>query len=314
MILQDARLIKRWRFAAYLLPCLAVVSAVLLSRIMGVSWMLEDCATSILVAGPPLLLGWFLTRLGKVPAFAGVLTIFSLTVALMLVGAALALLGTRSPAPIADPWLAAADRALPVSAMEIVRFIDAWPSWAISALHKVYTQTGLYLFLTLIVLHLMERGALALRMFLIWGISFILISLIAFSAPALGCFSQLSAAEVEHLPGGAGRYAIRAFTNFRNAADPVLSFDRVSGVITFPSFHTVCALLIAQAWDGSRIGGLAKVLTGAIILSCVPMGGHYLVDLIAGAAVWWVVTLAVDRLGKPRPAPAPGAAIAVPAA
>jgi len=282
---------------------------------MGVSWKLDDCANAILFAGPPLLLGLLLTRLGKVPAFAGVLTIFSLTISLMLVGAALALLGTRSSAPIADPWLAAADRALPVSAMEIVRLVNSWPSWAILALRKVYTQTGLYLFLTLIALHLRDCGAVAWRMFLIWGISFILISLIAFSAPALGCFSQLSAAEVEHLPRGAGRYAIRAFTNFRNAADPVLSFDQVSGVITFPSFHTVCALLIAQAWDGIRIAGpAAKLLAATIILSCVPMGGHYLVDLIAGAAVWWAVTLVVDRLGKPRPTGAPGAAIAVPAA
>lgn len=281
---------------------------------MDVSWNAGDCLKAILVAGPPVLFGLMLSRRGQVPAFAGILTIFGLTLSLMLVGAALALLGTRSPVPLADSWLAAADRALPVSAMDIVRQVNQWPRWAIWALYKVYVQTGLYLFITLIGLHLLRRGVVAWRMFLIWGGSFLAISLIAFSAPALGCFSQLGAAEVDRLPGGAGRYAMAAFTDFRQAASPMLSFDKVSGVITFPSFHTVCALLIAQAWHGTRIAGpMTKTLTAAIIFSCVPMGGHYLVDLAAGAAVWWVVTLSVDRLGNTRPATGGIEPIAVPA-
>lgn len=304
----------QWRNAACLLPCLALGIAILLSVIMGVSWKLGDCFKAILVAGPPVVVGLILSRRGALPAFTGVLTIFGLTLSLMFVGAALALLGTRSPVPLADPWLAAADRALPVSAMSIVRSVNHWPDWAISTLYKVYVQTGLYLFITLIGLHLLRRGAVAWRMFLIWGGSFLLISLLAFSAPALGCFSQLSAADVDRLPGGAGRYAMGAFTEFRQAASPILAFDKISGVITFPSFHTVCALLIAQAWHGTRvIGSLAKGLTAAIIFSCVPMGGHYVVDLVAGGLVWWVVTLSVDRLGNPRPASRRVGTMAIPA-
>lgn len=299
--MRDAPLTERWRKTAYLLPCLAMALAIGLSFAMSVSWDVGDSVTAFLIAGPPLVLGLLLARLGKVPAFAGILTIFGLTLSLMLVGAAVALLGTRSPVPLADPWLAAVDRALPLSAMDIVKGTNHLPGWAIWALHKIYVQTGPYLFVTLIALHLTDRGAIAWRMFLVWGSSFLAISLLAFTAPALGCFSQLSSADVAHLPGGAGRYAMRAFNEFRYASEPVLALDRVSGVITFPSFHTVCALLIAQAWHGVRVvGPLTKVLTGAIIFSCVPMGGHYLVDLAAGAAVWWAATLAVDRLGKPE--------------
>ena len=79
----------------------------------------------------------------------------------------------------------------------------------------------------------------------------------------------------------------------------MLKIDRMGAVISFPSFHTVCALILAQAWHGIRFAGpVAKLLAGVIIFSCIPMGGHYLVDLIAGAAVWWGVTLAVDRIGR----------------
>lgn len=300
MVLQDAYPIERWQKAALLLPCLALVLATGLAFVMGVSWDLGDCMKALLAAATPLGLGLILSRHGKVPAFSGILTIFGLTLSLMLVGAAIALLGTRSPAPVADAWLAAADRSLPLSAMDIVKGTSHWPAWTLWSIGKAYLQTGLYLFITLIALHLTDRGAIAWRMFLIWGSSFLVISVLAFAAPALGCYSQMAAADVAHLPGGAGRYAMRAFNEFRYAADPVLSFDRISGVITFPSFHTVCALLIAQSWHGVRIvGPLTKLLTGVIIFSCVPMGGHYLVDLAAGAAVWFAVTLAVDRLGRP---------------
>jgi hypothetical protein len=313
--MQDALLLERWQRAAYILPCLAAVLAAGLAFVMGVSWDVHDCGTAVLIAGLPLGLGLLLTRFVKVPAVSGILIIFGLTLSLMLIGAAIALLGTRSPAPVADPWLAAMDQVLPLSAMDIVKATGGWPGWALWVLRKVYSQTGLYLFVTLIALQLTDRGSTAWRMFLVWGWSFLAISLIAFAAPALGCFSQLSAEDVAHLPRGAGRYAIQAFVEFRHEANPVLSFDRISGVITFPSFHTVCALLIAQAWHGTRVVGLlTKLLTGAIIFSCVPMGGHYVVDLLAGAGVWWAATIIIDRMGEPqveilaRPITAPAAA------
>ena len=253
----------------------------------------------LLVVSLPLALGFTLIRLGKVPVFAGFVTISSLIIAFSMIGAALALLGIRSPVPISDPWLASADNFLPLSAIDIVISSSQLPGWAIWVLKKAYAQTGTCLYVSLVIFFLTDREVLAWRMFLIWGWSFLVIALIAFAAPALGVFSQLTAEQVDHLPKGAGRYAMRTFHEFRNAAEPVLSLGRVSGVITFPSFHTACALVLAQAWHGIRIiGPLAKILTGVIIFSCVPMGGHYLIDLAAGAAVWWGVTLGVDRLGR----------------
>lgn len=279
---------------------------------MNVSWDRDDCVAVLLFLVFPLGLGFALIRLGKVPAFAGFLTIASLIIAFSMIGAALALLGTRSPAPIADSWLAAADELLPVSAIDLVIFTRQLPEWTIWALKKSYVQTGPYLYLSLVVLLVTDRESMAWRLFLIWGWSFLVISLLALTAPALGCFSQLTAEQVDHLPKGAGRYAMRTFHDFRNAAEPVLSLGRVSGVITFPSFHTACALVLAQAWHGVRIiGPLAKILVGVIIFSCVPIGGHYLVDLVAGAAVWWMVTLAVDRLGKKQVTHSPNVAIAM---
>jgi hypothetical protein len=298
------------KYSAILLG-MAVTLAVVLSFALGVSWNGDDATNVIIVTGTPLIVGYTLIRLGKVPVFADFLTLSSLVIAFSMVGAALALLGTRSPAPIADTWLAAADKSLPISAVDVVVGTNLMPGWIIWALKKTYIQTGLYLYLSLIGLLLIGRQADAWRMFLIWGWSFLVISLIAFAAPALGCFSQLSAEQVDHLPKAAGRYAMRSFLEFRSSTEPVLALGRASGVITFPSFHVACALVLAQAWHGVRaIGAVTKVLTGVIIFSCVPIGGHYLVDLAAGAAIWAGVTMIIDRVNKSKAAVAPIARLA----
>lgn len=291
---------------AAILLGIAVALAVVLSSALGVSWNGDDATNVIIITGTPLIVGYTLIRLDKVPVFADFLTLSALVIAFSMIGAALALLGTRSPAPIADTWLAVADNSLPISAVDVVVGTNLMPGWIIWALKKTYIQTGLYLYLSLIGLLLMGRQADAWRMFLIWGWSFLVISLIAFAAPALGCFSQLSAEQVDHLPKAAGRYAVRSFLEFRGAAEPVLALGRASGVITFPSFHVACALVLAQAWHGVRtFGAVTKVLTGVIIFSCVPIGGHYLVDLAAGAAVWAGVTMVIDLVNKSKAADAP---------
>ena len=272
-------------------------SALLLSYVMNVGWNLQELLQICLILGVPLTVGLMLLRHDILPCFSSLMTIFSLILLVSLIGGALAMLSTRSPAEVADPWLAAADNALPISAMEIVVETQQLPGWAISMLVKAYLQTGNIFVCTLIALHLLDRLQWAWRIILIWGWSFLAIALLSFSAPAIGCFSQLSNDEVAHLPTGAGRYAMRKFHEFRTAIAPILEIDRLGGVITFPSLHTVTAMMIAQAWHGFRIlGPLTKIMAIVIIFSCVPVGGHYLVDLFAGMAVWWGVTLGIDRM------------------
>jgi hypothetical protein len=279
----------------------AAIITILLAWLMNVSWKVEDCGTAAIIAVVPLLGGMIIEQRTRFTALSNTLVSLGLVITMALVGAALALLSTRTSAPIADYWLMSFDRAVIVSAPKIVSTINQGPTWMIDLLRMAYERTGMFLLITLGALHLLGRHHVAWRMVLIWTLSLIMVSLIAFAAPALGCFSQLSAGDVAHLPRGAGRYAMRAFNEFRYDTNPVLSFNRISGVVTFPSFHTVCAILVAQAWRGTRVAGpLATLLAGAIIFSCVPIGGHYLVDLLAGAAVWWAVTVAADRLGEPQ--------------
>jgi hypothetical protein len=66
-----------------------------------------------------------------------------------------------------------------------------------------------------------------------------------------------------------------------------LSFDlsQLQGLISFPSYHTVLAVLLTHAHRGSRLRWPIAALNGLMLFSIPIFGGHYLIDMIAGAAV-----------------------------
>ncbi|MBA3666474.1 MAG: phosphatase PAP2 family protein [Sphingomonas sp.] len=166
---------------------------------------------------------------------------------------------------------------------------------------EAYEYTGLWLILTMIVMPLVGMRAQAWRLSLLWTASLIATALIAFLAPAYGSFSQIDPAAAVRLPGNAGRFAFDAFRHFRFADDPMLSIHSIAAVICFPSFHTICALLLVQAWWSVRwLLPVAVALAGATIVSTLPIGGHYFIDLPAGLVVWWGCTRLADYILRDR--------------
>jgi hypothetical protein len=86
------------------------------------------------------------------------------------------------------------------------------------------------------------------------------------------------------------------------------SLGALQGVIAFPSFHTVMAIVLVYAHrPPSRSFWPVAVLNGLMVLAVPPIGHHYLIDAITGAAVA-VLCIAIGRAGS-RPTTI-GAAIA----
>ena len=79
---------------------------------------------------------------------------------------------------------------------------------------------------------------------------------------------------------------------------------KMTGVISFPSFHTVMALAYAYAMRKTGAVGWFIAATNFVMLFSIPFyGGHYLVDMIAGAGVTALAIVAVKTataLASPR--------------
>ena len=77
------------------------------------------------------------------------------------------------------------------------------------------------------------------------------------------------------------------------------------GSFSFPLYHTTVAILLTAALVRERfLFSLACVLNGVMVISTLSMGGHYLVDVLAGiviavAALWLTLRLQSRALENP---------------
>jgi hypothetical protein len=94
----------------------------------------------------------------------------------------------------------------------------------------------------------------------------------------------------------AGTGWLKTLIMIRSGEWATLDFSRVEGIISFPSFHTTLAILLVYAVRHHRWALAVLVpLNMLLIMATLSVGGHYLVDLPAGAAVA-VVSIAATRL------------------
>ena len=74
----------------------------------------------------------------------------------------------------------------------------------------------------------------------------------------------------------------------RTGATTVIDFDapNSSCLVTFPSGHTILAVIMTYALRGSRWTLIpAIIVNGLMVVSTIPHGGHHLIDLVVGAAI-----------------------------
>ncbi len=81
-----------------------------------------------------------------------------------------------------------------------------------------------------------------------------------------------------------------------------LSFDlsQLQGLISFPSYHTVLAVLLTYAHRRSSLLPPIALVNAIMLFSIPSFGGHYLIDIIAGAAVALLAIAATAAARRPR--------------
>lgn len=120
--------------------------------------------------------------------------------------------------------------------------------------------------------------------------------------PAVAAFAHYGTPEEVQaaLPGNSGRFFLAAIETFRAGEVDTIRLEHLEGVGTFPSFHATMAMIIA--WGMRGLVGLfipACALAALTLVATVVIGGHYVVDLPAGVALYAACIL-LFRLGASR--------------
>ncbi len=227
--------------------------------------------------------------------------------------AVLSYLALSTGRPLIDGTLAALDRAMGFDWPRYVAWIQARPALD-GLLFKVYFSPLLELMLATILLGALDRRrlqelstAMLIALLLTIGVSAII--------PALDAYNHYASAHPELV----NELGVHDLAPLRQGALREIDLRKVGGLISFPSFHTVLALLFIHALRGIRFVFPASiVLNAAVILSTLTAGGHFLVDLIGGAGLTVVAIAAVPFIERrlaalptpllPGEAPYPGVA------
>jgi hypothetical protein len=206
-------------------------------------------------------------------------------------------LGFAGPRVLWDAAFLAADRAMGIRHEDLIAVVTERP-WLSALLHGVYFNTVKIIFLLPLLLCALRRyDRLHELLTLFVGSLFAIVAIAAFM-PARGLFANitLDPATAAALPAYAGVFHLALVDSLLSGAPIVYNIAENPGVIVFPSFHCCMGLLVVLALRGIPVLAIAGLCAGvAIIVSTIPFGGHYVVDLVGGAAV----LLAIAALSRP---------------
>ncbi|NJS38403.1 MAG: hypothetical protein HC783_04575 [Rhodobacteraceae bacterium] len=297
---------QTWRGALVLLPAergmLAVicgfgVAAVFLTQALGreVNW-------------PPFLAGFFGT-LGLMAIGAYVRSRKDTPrLALALIGVAIFMGFTAVsslfiftlfplPRPLIDPWLTRVDALLGYHWPSFVQALAAYPGFA-QALGLLYHSSLPQIVLTICLLAALGR-TLVLHRFLAVGI----LTLVAAVAiwwvfPSIGPSGFFAIPEDVRLATGLyfdsdyGAYLRQLVETGPTRISP----EVMTGVVAFPSYHMVMACMVVWYTRGTLLFLPALVANALMIPATLSHGGHHLIDLVAGVAVFAGCTFLATRI------------------
>jgi hypothetical protein len=202
----------------------------------------------------------------------------------------LSYLAMASSGALVDPQLQALDHMLGFNWLAGLHLLLAHP-YALKLFNTLYDSVTWQTLYFCILMGLMNRAARMRELFWVVFLCAVITDLSAVWFPALGPFQEFG---LTHYGG-----FLPDMRHLMSRHDLRFALSAMTGVISFPSFHTILAL--AFAYGFRRAGVISYVMAGInlLLLLGVPfIGGHYLSDMLAGASVFVAVALAVHFAGR----------------
>lgn len=188
-----------------------------------------------------------------------------------------------------DPWLAWIDKLLfpfydwKAVALELPNY--PWIYWILNICYNSFGwQPFLYIAVAAKVGNTRDMGAFVTA----WGLGLLVCVLPFHWLPARSPYPYFGIAQTEmpnHLTALPWEFLV-AFEGIREGRILAISVDCVTGMITMPSFHAGGAVILAWAfWRFQFLRWPFLLLNILVALSAVPIGSHYVIDIVAGSAV-----------------------------
>jgi membrane-associated phospholipid phosphatase len=286
-----------------------IICSVLQMNLLFISWtgvaafalllyhgMQFDFASASTAVGATVLLAPFAVvfRRRGIGPFANLLTGFLCMVAFSTVLSILTYAGTPLNAPLADDWLKSCDAMLGIHLPSIVEWMSHHEALK-NVFDLAYPSVMISTLLALVVLGLNEDEWQLQAFVLQFMIAGIITTLFYFLLPAVAPVGSYNYSITPQQEG-----FLEHFLALRSGELRVVSLSRVEGLVTFPSFHTCWALLIAWGFRHNRwLRFPMLILNLAVAASTVTTGWHYASDVVGGIAVAIVSVLAINLL-RPR--------------
>jgi hypothetical protein len=194
-----------------------------------------------------------------------------------------------SGSPLADDWLLRFDAALGFSTAGMVEWIGRH-HWLDTVLATLYEGIFIETILVILILSALNDRKALVGFVLQFMLCEPVLLLVFYVYPAAGPFATQGFA-----PTPAQHDYLTQFTALRGTENFLVTHP--TGLVTFPSFHTTWALMLAYALRHHRGFFRAGLLVnGLIVVSTMTTGWHYLADVLGGIALALVVIALSARL------------------
>ena len=233
---------------------------------------------------------------------------FTQILLILLFGTLLSYAAAAFALPLQDANLLAIDTAFGIDRSSYIGFFACRP-WLHNTVTLAYfTLMPQFVFVPLVLFAAKQAQRLQQFTFAAGASLFATVVISAFTPALSTIYLDLNLPVHAELPPGMGMH-IPILEQLRSGVSYLIQLDAIEGLVTFPSFHTIGALLFIWAlWTVHFVRWVALALNSALIAATPITGTHYFIDVAGGAVVALLAVFAAQWLSRrARSAPHPAA-------
>ena len=188
--------------------------------------------------------------------------------------------------PLRDEMFASMDRTMGFDWIGFLQWVEVRPSFS-WILVKVYSTSLIQMMAVIFIYSALRRTDRVLEFTALYAITGSAVAVVAMLLPAMGAhfYYQPDPALFDQNTN-LGYVHIKTLEQLRAGTFERLALGNLVGMVSFPSFHTILAIIVTYAFRDNRfMFAPVAVLNCLVVVSTLTEGGHYLIDIIGGTVI-----------------------------